>query len=176
MFGSRHIVKTSLVAALASAFVGCGIASAQQSHSPFANLHGSRLQLANPAATPPTTRTGTFQVTLNITVKSKITTPILCQIEVYESSWNGDTTNPAYSYYSEQATATATGSGSAATCTVTIPYQWATYSNGAYSVGYNVYTASANGTILRSTQSGATTGIQIPPDGKVTATSLKVTL
>ena len=47
MTGSRYVVKASLVAALASAFVGCGIASAQQSHSPFANLLGTRLQLGN---------------------------------------------------------------------------------------------------------------------------------
>ena len=113
MTGIKSIVRASLVAALAM-LIGGGIASAQQSHSPFNSPASIRLQFDSPA-TATTTRTGTIQVTINITVKSAISTPILCEAQVAAS--DADYANS----YLETTTATASRGTTTATCTVNVP-------------------------------------------------------
>lgn len=174
MTSLKHFVKVSLIAAFAASSMGSSIASAQDgvSHpSPFSSLHGLRLQ-PNTTSAPTTTYSGTAQVTFNVTVKSAITTPILCLAEVYVSSYANGTTSTSYAsnYYTEDATATASRTGNTATCTVNIPYQWSLYSNTYYAVYHEIYSKTADGTIVRSSTSAGIYGISLPKDGKIAQT------
>jgi hypothetical protein len=181
MIGSRHIVKTSLVAALASAFVGCGTASAQQSHSPF-NAAGVKLQFnSTAAAAASTTHTGTIQVTFNITIKSAIptSTPIYCEADLSASD------SGYLDFYSEGATATAVRNGNTATCKASIPYQWVMAgSGGGYAVWYYIYAQPTNGNAgnilypsgLRSTSHQIISAAPFPTNGQTVTYSYNVVL
>ena len=169
MTSTKGIVRASLVAALASMLMGGGTASAQQSHSPFNSPASIRLQFDSPA-TATTTRTGTIQVTINITVKSAISTPILCQASVVASDATLAT------QYIETATATASRGTTTATCTVNVPYQWVLGTGGGYAVWYDVYTTSSNGTSLRSTSRLTVTAGSFPANGQTAPHTFNVTL
>ena len=180
MTGS-NFVKALLVAALASAFVGCGTASAQQSRMPF-NAAGVKLQFNNSAAAAAsTTRTGTIQVTFNITIKSTIptATPIYCSAGVSASD-----SSYLDSYY-ESATATAVRNGNTATCKVSIPFQWVmTGTGGGYAVSYDIYAQPTNSNVgyilylsgLRTSSHQPVSAAPFPTNGQTVTYSYNVVL
>jgi hypothetical protein len=132
--------------------------------------------------TPPTT--GTFKVTLNITVKSAFPTgttrTILCN--TFFDVTAIDQTD-AISSYSESAYKDATGGSGAFTCTLTIPYSWVLPTTtlqktltGEYQVTVTNSTATAGPAILRLSTGDFLSTSTIPANGSTSSFTVNVTI
>jgi hypothetical protein len=103
--------------------------------------------LDSAAATATVTHSGTFVITLNITIRSMIPTTqtLWCSAQV-------DGSDTAFTHnYDEISGIAATRTGDTATCTVTVPYSWKMGTGGGYTAGYSISAAPANGNIIRFT-------------------------
>ncbi len=90
-----------------------------------------RPAMPSPAAT--TLYSGTFDVTITITVVSAIPeeSTILCTANI-------SGTDSTYALHGETAVTTAVRSGSTATCTLNVPYAWMLGTTPTYNFGYQV--------------------------------------
>ncbi len=121
-----------------------------------------RLVLAAPAATL-THYTGTFDVTLTITLASSIPTgqAVDCDITLAGSDSVGD-------YIQQTVTVAASRSGSTATCTATVPYSWPLGTSPTYGTTYYISTAAAGGVPARSLALYGVVGAKLPASGTTT--------
>ena len=176
MVNLRRFFKALLVAAYASAFLGCGGASAQVlSRIPLfsPNMH---LQFGSPPAPSTTTHAGTIQVTFNITVKSPpppapqgFSMGLWCEADVVASD-----ASYANTYYEAQAAQVLiNNSTTTTTCSVSIPYQWSMGHGGGYAVWYSIYQGLSSPS--RVTQRYAISADKFPQDGQTTNYTFNVT-
>lgn len=132
--------------------------------------------------TPPTT--GTFKVTLNITVKSQFPTATTRTIQC-NSMFDViaiDQTDAATTY-TESAFKNATGGSGVFTCTLTIPYSWVLPTStiqktltGAYDVTVSNSTATAGPPVLRIATGDFLSTSTIPADGTTSSYTVNVTI
>ena len=137
------------------------------------NLHTGlfqpRIRNTQPEAT--STYSGTFDVTISITLVTSIPTtqPIGCSAEI-------SGTDATYAQHDEQANVVATRSGSTATCTLAVPYSWSLGTTPTYTFGYTVTTAASSGTPSRTSSVYSETGATVPAKGTTTKLAAAVTL
>jgi hypothetical protein len=121
-----------------------------------------RLVLAAPAASL-TDYTGTFEVTLTITLASSIPTSqaIVCDITLEGSDTLGE-------FIEQSVTVAATRSGDTATCIATAPYSWKLGSTAAYGSSYVITTSAASGVPARDLALYGVEGAKLPANGTKT--------
>jgi hypothetical protein len=141
-----------------------GTVAEQQTSSNRDPLAG-QMQVLDPAVAAATvTHSGTFDITLNITIKSTIPTTQALQCLTLVTASDSSV---AHNYYETSGIA-ATRTGDTATCTMTVPYSWKMGTGGGYTAGYTVSAISSNGNIIRQTESVPTAATAFPANGATT--------
>jgi len=161
-----HFNRAAAALGIAVAAALPGAAAAQAPIPGFLNPRTGGFQPRLILAAPPATLThytGTFDVTLTITLASSIPTgqAVVCDITLTGSDALGD-------YIQQLVTVAASRSGDTATCKATVPYSWPLGTSPTYGTTYDISTAAAGGVPARNLALYGVTGAKLPADGTTT--------
>jgi hypothetical protein len=167
--------KTARAAAFLASFV-CPVLSHAQSTTFIPGYMNAKTGVFRALPSPSlaaagTLYTGTFDVTITITLASTIPTtqPIVCSAELLGASAGG--------VYTQDVTFQATRNGNTATCTETVPYAWTLGTSPTYSFSYTIETVSSSTSVpLRLLATTAVTGAPVPPKGTTTKLTAAATI
>lgn len=159
-------IRACAAAIVAGAAALPAVAFAQAPIPGFLNPHTGAFQPHFVVTAPSATTaiyTGTFELTLTITLASSIPTnqAIVCYVEADGSDSVGH-------YLLQSVSVAATRSGDKATCVVSVPYSWPLGASPVYATSYNVSTTASAGVPARSLSLYGVPATKLPADGTVT--------
>ncbi len=137
------------------------------------NLRTGQFQI-RPSTLPQvatTLYTGTFDVTINITIASAIPSAqaIMCNASI-------TATDSTYAQHDEDASVLAVRTGNTAVCTLVVPYAWALGSTPTYTFGWQLSSTASAGVPQRLSGFYPATGVAVPAKGATTKLTAAVTL